>query len=455
LNNSNQHYEILYDLLESHTGLRLDTNRRKDVDAIIHRLSMSGEIPESYELVTFLTEQSTSHQLWQQLIQAVTIGETYFYRNSPQFEALRTQVLPALIEQRRLSERKQLRIWSAGCATGEEPYSLAILLRELLPDIENWSISILATDINEAYLATARKGVYRTRSFRNETPHSVHERWFNVVEDGYQLKPIIRNMVVFRSLNLIADHFPSFESSTMHMDVIVCRNVTIYFERETTRHLISRFHQSLDHAGWLVVGHSEPLSDLYDNFAVRNFENTVFYQKSETIISQPPVAQSNPIRSIHPPVSKPVQQRKSQEKTPLREQDIKNNTEELLTQAKRAADLEKWGEAEDWLDKAEATGQLEAQVHYLRGLVNLNCGNPEETLQLLRKAVYCEPNFAQAHYLLGDLYHKQVAKKDALRHWRWAQAILAEMDSQCILPFSDDLTVEMLTDLLAHRMSNG
>src|SRR5207247_1807290 len=125
--------------------------------------------------------------LWQELLQAVTIGETYFFRNQDQFNALRNEVLPQIIDKRRKSGVKQIRIWSAGCASGEEIYSVAILLRELLPDIANWSILLLGTDINAASLERARRGSYRTWSFRNETPDYLRPRWFRHDGDNYQL----------------------------------------------------------------------------------------------------------------------------------------------------------------------------------------------------------------------------------------------------------------------------
>ena len=291
-------YENLFDLIQSHTGLALDAHRRKDLAGLLATMRASEDMNQPDDLVSFLSAQPATHPLWQRLVQVATIGETYFFRNSPQFEALRTNVLPPLIEQRRKSGSKQLRLWSAGCATGEEPYSLAILLRELLPDIATWNISLLGTDINEAYLQEAREGLYRARSFRNETPDAIRERWFTSTKGGYQLNPTIRQMVVFRSLNLTADDFPSFETNTMHTDVILCRNVTIYFDRETTRQLTSRFHRALNNDGWLVVGHSEPQADLYEGFKAENFENTVFYRKHSTILPQQDEAFIHMLKSV-------------------------------------------------------------------------------------------------------------------------------------------------------------
>ncbi|MBZ0303930.1 MAG: hypothetical protein K8J31_29600 [Anaerolineae bacterium] len=415
----------------------------------------SGDITRPDDLVSFLSAQSAIHPFWQRLIHVVTIGETYFFRNSPQFMALRTQVLPALIEKRRQSGSKQLRLWSAGCATGEEPYSLAILLRELLPDIETWNISILGTDINEAYLQEARAGLYRARSFRNETPADVRENWFTAVEGGYQLDATVRQMVVFRSLNLTADDFPSFESNTMHVDVILCRNVTIYFDRDTTRQIAARFRQALNEDGWLVVGHSEPQADLYEGLTAENFENTVFYRKRTATLPRQETRMTRPIvTEFTAPIKRPENHRPApildKRKMPTSETTA---TEDYWARAKAAADHEQWDEARTWLDKAKGQGRFEPQVYYLHGLVELNAGNTEQGFRLLRRAVYCDSNFALAHYLLGDLYHHQGARKEAARHWQFALNAVEHNDSQQVLPYSDDLTVEMLVELLAARLS--
>src|SRR5262245_9971377 len=146
--------------VQARTGLVLNTYQRSDVTATLDSLSEAAHHTWSRDLLSLLSECSLTHPLWQRIIHIATVGETYFFRNLAQFEALRRHVLPALIEERRRAGSKHLRLWSAGSATGEEPYSLAILLRELLPDIETWSITLLGTDINEGYLEYARKGVF-------------------------------------------------------------------------------------------------------------------------------------------------------------------------------------------------------------------------------------------------------------------------------------------------------
>ena len=202
-------------------------------------------------------------------------GETHFFRNAAQFDALYSQVLPQIIERRRAL--RTLRIWSAGCASGAEPCSIAILLQELLPDVDEWSITILGTDINTEALDRARKAIYSTWAFREQRARQWQSRYFRRKGDRYELVPEVRHMVTFAQLNLARDNYPAYETNTMFMDLILCRNVTIYFTESVTKRVIERLHDALVGGGWLVVGHSEHSLTTYHRFQARNYANAILH----------------------------------------------------------------------------------------------------------------------------------------------------------------------------------
>ncbi|MEK6725752.1 MAG: CheR family methyltransferase [Deltaproteobacteria bacterium] len=162
---------------------------------------------------------------WKELIIPLTIGESFFFPDKGQFEVLKERILPELIEKRK--DVRSLRIWSAGCSRGEEPYSLAILLDGLLPDRRDWNISIVGTDINEDTLGKARLGAYTQWSFRM-VEQEVQGRYFKRRRDEWEIDERIRNMVTFSYGNLIEEAFPNHE--ICNMDLIMCRNVFIYFK---------------------------------------------------------------------------------------------------------------------------------------------------------------------------------------------------------------------------------
>lgn len=165
-------------------------------------------------------------------IAQLTIGETYFFRNAAHFAALRERVLPELLERR--AGVGSLRLWSAGCATGEEPYSLAMALADALPASPPWQVSILATDLNPQFLERARAALYGAWSFR-ETRDELRERCFTPEGPRWRLRPELRRQVLFARLNLAEASYPAVANGTVALDLIFCRNVTIYFDEATRR----------------------------------------------------------------------------------------------------------------------------------------------------------------------------------------------------------------------------
>lgn len=208
------------------------------------------------ECLSLLTDPDQSGVLKELLVKKLTIGETYFFRDRRLFTHLCTTLLPELIQSRR-SGRKNLRIWCAACSSGEEPYSLAILLKYLIPDIDSWDITLLATDINTGSLHAAERGIYSKWSFREEAPVSLTP-YVTPSQDGrFEVSPDIKKMVRFTRLNLITDVYPSTLTGTTTMDLILCRNVLMYFSLELAGEVIDRLHNALITGGWLIVSPQE------------------------------------------------------------------------------------------------------------------------------------------------------------------------------------------------------
>jgi chemotaxis protein methyltransferase CheR len=270
---SDELYTRFRDLLLTRCGLYYPERKRGD---LAHGLNMALGTTSHRTLTELYADAAAGGPGWEALLAHLTIGETYFFRNGAQFDALREHILPELLERR--DALRTLRLWSAGCATGEEPYSLAILLSELLPSDNSWNASILATDINPVFLARAREASYGNWSFR-ETPDELRMRYWAEEQGRWRLRPDIRRMVSFMRLNLAEPSFPAITNGTSAMDIIVCRNVTIYFDEATTRQIAERFFTALTPGGWLIVGHAEPQASVYHQFEVHNFPNTVVYRK--------------------------------------------------------------------------------------------------------------------------------------------------------------------------------
>src|SRR3990170_1598225 len=241
------------------------------------RYALQLSPPEPY--VAWLATLSELNPEWRHLASHLTVGETYFFRDHALFEALEKQILPSLIAARRAQGLLQLRLWSAGCATGEEPYSLAILLDRLLPDRSRWALTILATDINLEALHVAQRGVYRQWSFRN-TPEWVRTRYFHH-RDGetFEAAPDIRQTVVFAPLNLNDGSYPSVVTNTVAMDLIFCRNVLMYFTPQAQRASVARLQGALVTGGWLVVSPAEASAALLRPLVPVQCSGAILYHK--------------------------------------------------------------------------------------------------------------------------------------------------------------------------------
>ncbi|MBP2661977.1 MAG: chemotaxis protein CheR, partial [Firmicutes bacterium] len=211
----------------------------------------------------------------QLLINRLTVNETYFFRDFPQLQGFAEEVLLQVVKAKVASGNRNIKVWSAGCSTGEEPYTLAIILLEMLPEPEKWTIEILATDINTKVLETARKGYYTSRSIK-DVPLEYLERYFIERQDMYLLNKQIRNMVDFKVLNLVEQQ--EMEKQ-FEYDFIFCRNVLIYFDTISRLKVLDSFYQSLKSGGFIYLGHSESVSRITNSFKMKRIGSNMAYYK--------------------------------------------------------------------------------------------------------------------------------------------------------------------------------
>ncbi|MCM2256352.1 MAG: protein-glutamate O-methyltransferase CheR [Vicinamibacteria bacterium] len=330
----------------------------------------------------------------------LTVGETYFFRDAASFDALRDDVLPELIERRRSQGSRRLRVWSAACATGEEAYSLAILLDRLLPDRGDWKVTILATDIHVGALDVARRGLYREWSFR-QTPADIRARYFRAHgSDAFEIDPAIRSAVAFAPLNLAAEIYPDLVTNTTAVDLILCRNVLIYFTREAQQLVAARLGRALTSDGWLLVSAVEASASLFAPLLPVNVAGVTFYRRPSgrepgtKPTDQPTRDRSDALppataTAVMPPVP-PAAVAVAQAVSPLEE-------------ARALADEGQLDEALRLCRAALAHDRLDLDAHLLLAAVCQETGEIPAALDALRAAVYLAPESALAHFLLGAL----------------------------------------------------
>ncbi len=220
----------------------------------------------------FLQYDPRADAEFDQIFDLVTTNETYFFREPAQLSAFVEEIVPDLLSRKTV---KKIRIWSAGCSSGEEPYSLAILLQDA-GWYDHATFEIFASDINQQVLAKARKGTYRENAFRATAPH-LRERYFTRNDETtWRITDEIRNRVSFGRLNLYDEARVSLLG---HLDIVFCRNVIIYFDDASKRVVVSNFYNRLTEGGYLLLGHSESLISLSTQFKLRHLKHDMVYQK--------------------------------------------------------------------------------------------------------------------------------------------------------------------------------
>lgn len=497
-------------IVRQRAGIEIPDARKTDLEKGVHaalELTGAADAGALYELLAEKGPRGTA--AFEAMVPAITINETHFFRNRPQMKALETEILPQLIEARR--ETRRLRIWSAACSSGEEPYSLAILIDRLLPEREKWDVLIHGTDIDPTALAKAHTGLYGNWSFR-EVPQDVKDDYFTRADEHlFELDPKIRRMVKFSRLNLVDDQYPAAENTTDRMDLVVCRNVLIYFREATIQRIVDRFHASLVDGGWLVVGHAEPSQEIFHRYEVTNYPGTIVYRRSKSgqqgkpiggMAAQPPLV-ARPQSTVRSPLAtglrpqatglrpqasgfKPRSVAKAAVR-PLRPVGGKqvagppapanavdeafavfesgrsgeaiNRLEALAAEspkdyrppyllAKIFASRIKFPEAERWIDVAIGNRELAPEAHYLRGIVLQEQGRLEEALEAFRRSIFLDHTFVLGHYAAAGVFGRTGQTDRAQKSLATVAELLSGRPADAVLPEGDGLTVGRLMELV-------
>lgn len=275
---SDDDFLLLRDCIYAHCGLFFDTESKYILEKRLYPRLIDLSLSSFYDYYYYLKYNSNREQELMDIMDVLTTNETYFFREQFQLKAFSEEIIPELIKRKASRGSSSLRIWSAGCSTGEEPYTIAMLL-STIPDLKGWNIEIIGTDISQRVLKQARRAVYGTSSFR-ATEEADLKRFFIQQEDGYKVNNSIRELVTISHLNL-------FDTNHLAMmgkvDVIFCRNVIIYFDMAAKKRVIESFHSALSDGGFLLLGHSESLMNLSTSFTLRHFKNDMIYQKPERL----------------------------------------------------------------------------------------------------------------------------------------------------------------------------
>jgi chemotaxis protein methyltransferase CheR len=270
------------DLVYKAAGIFQPDNKLKFLEDRCARRMHELKVATLREYLDRLNQPASGREEMVKFLNEVTVGETFFFRSQPQLDALKSVVWPRIIAARSSLPIKKLRIWSAGCSTGEEPYTLAIMLLEASDTLfKGWSFDIQATDLNERSIEHAKAGIYGDYSTRNVTP-LIRQKYFVPAGDKLQVNDAVRKMVNISRLNLLEDTRMLFMKG---MDLIFCANVLIYFDVNSKKRVIQHFYSNLQSNGYLFLGHSESLYGVNDQFKLVHFPLATGYLKSPPVVA--------------------------------------------------------------------------------------------------------------------------------------------------------------------------
>jgi len=266
-------FRLLRDLIKDYCGIYFDDSSRYILERRLANRLRLQHMRDFREYYRYLMYDKRRDDELAAIIDILTVNETYFFREQNQLKAFIDEIIPEIYE--RNKEKKRIRIWSAGCSTGEEPYTIAILVLEKgIPD--NWDIDIVASDINQRVLQVARKGVYKKNSFRTTNNYFLLKYFEEEQGGNFKISDAVKNVVNFSYLNILDPFKVKFVGQ---VDVIFCRNVFIYFDNAVRKRVVKNFYDRLVEGGYLLLGHAESLMNISTAFTLKHLKNDMVYQK--------------------------------------------------------------------------------------------------------------------------------------------------------------------------------
>ena len=482
----------LSEFINLRMGLHFPQEKWRDLKRNISAFSLELGFDRVDDCIKWLLSAQLTKEKRDVLVSHMTIGETFFFRDKFIFQALKERILPGLLKSHH-GKKKEITFWSAACCTGEEPYSIAMLLDQM-PAFLGWKVKIVATDINSRFLQKARKGVYTSWSFR-DTPDEIQNRYFKKRGKGkFEISSRIRNMVSYSRFNLVEGGFPPDFDEQGKVDVLFCRNVLMYLSTDMQAKAIRRLTNYLDNEGWFIVSPSESSLVQEPGLNSVRFPGAILHRKgppgiadkkkSAVFISPKLPLTARPTKPVLGKKSFPlkpvsvfskIEKRKApkrdlyQEALAFYEKGRYEETIETLNQslshgktagnsflvpehtvllAKANANMGRLDEARKWCEDAVSRGKLQPEYRYLLATIYQEQGLVEESIKSLKHTIYLDPGLVMAYYLLGHLMREQGKPGESGKYFTNALDLLSSMEPDEVVPHSDGLTAERLIGLL-------
>lgn len=466
--------------IQARLGIEIHEHQAKELHkTILEACQKFNCSPEEY--FSLLKNCSENSPLLEHLVIGITIGETYFFRDKHQMQLLQETVLLNLIKAKREQGNLSLRIWSAGSSSGEEIYTIAMLLNEMLPDKDAWTLQLRGTDINTIALQKAIAGRYSEWSMRSISDY-FKKRYFKEEKNQYVLLPFIRDLVSFEYLNLNDDTYPSIFNGTNAQDLILCRNVLIYFSEESIKRLMKKLSASLVEGGYLLLGASDPIL-ITDTPLIFHYQLGTLLSRphAESVLPTPVISRTEPIEikklkpiSIPKKMTRPIAEKKLSSlmtkhdaitallnETKWQEALVAIETCQLsepksvfLLSAKATvlANLGKINQARELCEESLKLDATHIQTHFMYAMILVELNRVKEAEAALRKTLFLDHQFVVGHFQLGLLLLRNKQTEAGLKSLQNALAIVKTKPSSQPIPGFQTLRYERLAEILEHEI---
>ena len=486
----------LSELIRKKIGLHFPEDRWGDLERGVRAAALELGFEDTESCIRGLMGHVVTKVQLDTLVAHLTVGETYFLRDESHFQALQHHILPGLM-QAHMEGGPPPRFWSAACCTGEEPYTIAMMLEKMGPFYSNGDFSVLATDINTRFLEKARKGVYTNWSLRN-APSWMVEKYFKVQgKNRFEIDPRLKKGLRFTNLNLVDPVYPSPVTKTQNINVIFCRNVLMYFNDELRSTVIDRLSWALADGGWLFVGPSEAAFVDNPNLQQVSLPGAMAFQKTsgakafqftgapekqtayahespdrpiearedrEKIIPEPkpeppPLPPAMPVMtaSLHEEALGLVEKGDYEAAIGLLENMLGDrdpgsgsaaDSRAMALLARTYANLGKLEPAREWGLRLVEADKLNPGHRYLLATIFEELNDLKKAAELLQASLFLDSRFVLAHFALGNNAARQGRTPESKRHFKNALGLLLAMDSDAVIPHSGGMTAGRLTEIV-------
>ncbi len=475
-------FQKISDLISSKLGIYFPDGRQKDLEKGLLSAANDFNFDSLDEFIKYLIETQLSKENLQLLSKHLTIGETYFFREKVTFDLLRNILLPDIIR-KRLGDTKKIKIWSAGCSSGEEPFSIAIILNEIIDCISNWDITVLGTDINMEMLKKAQTGKYSEWSFREIQPR-IKDKYFRITADNkYELDSNIKKIVEFNYLNLVDENYPSLLNKTNAVDILLCRNVLMYFDQKDRDKVISRLYNSIADGGWLILGLTEVGYLTDKRFKQIVLKDAIIFQKKEVIrnkiVARIKIPSETKTEKKIPAYKhkkefykdiflkaitsyndgnyvEAIELLKELLTNPSLNTSIPENEKEeaLYFLSMSLANSGLLTPALEWCDKGILKNKLNPSLYFLKSNLLQALNRPTEAIESLRKSIFLDSDYTMAHFSIANIYRRVGRSTESNKHFKIVIDILKNYSDEDIVKDSGGLTANRIKEMINSFITN-